>query len=219
MQPAPNAYIPPLRFHFLTRFYDGLVRWTTREAVFKNALLAQLGSAPGERLLDVGCGTATLSVELAQRFPEARVVGLDADGAALAIARGKAAGARARLDLEQAFADRMPFPSGSFDAAVSSPFFHHLTYDTKRNALVEILRVLRPGGTLHVADWGRPTNFPLRAAFLLVQALDGWETTRDSVAGVLPEMMSQAGFVGVRHTRDFATALGTMALYSAAKPG
>jgi len=219
MQPDPNAYIPPLRFHLLTRFYDALVRWTTREAVFKDALLAQLGRAPGGRLLDVGCGTATLSIELARRFPEARVVGFDADGAALAIARAKAAGARVRIDLEQAFADRMPFPSGSFDAAVSSLFFHHLRRDAKRAVLAEILRVLKPGGSLHVADWGRPTNVAMGAVFLLVQALDGRETTRDSVTGVLPEMMSQAGFVDVRHTRDFATPLGTMALYSATRPG
>lgn len=218
MPADPRNYIPPLRFHFLTRFYDALVRWTTREAAFKNALLAQLGGAPGTRLLDVGCGTATLSVELARRFPDAFVVGLDADGAALAIARAKAVGAHVQIDFEQAFADRMPFASGSFDAAVSSLFFHHLTQDSKRNALAEILRVLRPGGALHVADWGRPSNLALRAAFLLVQALDGWETTRDSVAGILPGTMSEVGFGGVRHTRDFATPLGTMALYSAAKP-
>ncbi len=217
MRPTPDTYIPPLRFHFLTRYYDALVRWTTREAVFKEALRAQLGRAPGERLLDVGCGTATLSVELARRFPEAHVAGLDADGAALAIARAKAAGAGVRLDLEQAFADRMPFPPGSFDAAVSSLFFHHLTSDTKRRVLAEILRVLKPGGSLHVADWGRPTGLAMRAAFLIVQALDGRKTTADSVAGVLPEMMSQSGFVDVRHRRDFATPLGTMALYSAAK--
>lgn len=218
MPPAPKAYIPPLRFHFLTRFYDALVRWTTREAMFKEALLAQLGQAPGARLLDVGCGTATLSVALARRFPEARVVGLDADGAALGIARAKAAGARVQLQLEQAFADSMPFAPASFDAAVSSLFFHHLTSDTKRRVLAEVLRVLKPGGRLHVADWGRPTHIAQRAGFLLVQALDGRETTRDSVTGVLPEMMSRAGFLDVRHTRDFATALGTMALYSAAKP-
>jgi methylase of polypeptide subunit release factors len=100
-----GAYIPALRFHFLTRFYDPLDRWTTREGLFKDALLAQLGRAPGEQLLDVGCGTATLGVELARRFPQARVVGLDADAAALAIARAKAAAAGVQLDLEQAFAE------------------------------------------------------------------------------------------------------------------
>lgn len=219
MRPAPEAYIPPLRFHFLTRFYDAVVRWTTREAVFKHALLEQLGRAPGERLLDVGCGTATLSVELARRFPEAHVTGLDADDAALAIARTKTANARVQLDFERAFADRMPFAPESFDTAVSSLFFHHLPFDTKRRVLAEILRVLKPGGSLHVADWGKPANLALRVAFLLVQALDGLETTRDSVTGVLPEMMSQAGFIDVRHTRDIATPLGTMALYRAVKPG
>ena len=218
MRLDPGAYIPPLRFHFLTPFYDALVRWTTRETVFKEALLVQLGRAPGERLLDVGCGTATLSLELARRNPGAHVVGLDADGTALAIARAKAARARVPLDLEQAFADRTPFPSASFDAVVSSLFFHHLRPDAKRAALAEVFRVLKPGGSLHVADWGRPANLMLRVAFLLVQVLDGFETTRDSVAGVLPVMMAQAGFVSVHHTQDFATALGTMALYSAAKP-
>jgi ubiquinone/menaquinone biosynthesis C-methylase UbiE len=218
MRPPHGAYIPPLRFHFLTRFYDGLVRWTAREATFKEALLGQVGQAPSERLLDVGCGTATLTIELTRRFPQAQVMGLDADAAALGIARAKAADTGANLNLEQAFADRMPFRAESFDAAVSSLFFHHLTADKKRRVLGELLRVLRPGGRLHVADWGRPTNFALRAAFFLVQALDGFETTRDSVAGVLPEMIFHAGFVDVRHTGNFATALGTMALYCATKP-
>jgi ubiquinone/menaquinone biosynthesis C-methylase UbiE len=214
----PETYIPPLRFHFLTRFYDAVVRWTTREAVFKEGLLAQLGGAPGEQLLDVGCGTGTLSVALARRFPQARVIGLDADASALAIARDKATTAGVELGLERAYANRMPFPPACFDAAVSSLFFHHLTREAKAAALAEILRVLKPGASLHVADWGRPSNAVMRAAFLPVQALDGWQTTRDSVAGVLPEVMAGAGFADARHRRDFATVLGTMALYSALKP-
>jgi ubiquinone/menaquinone biosynthesis C-methylase UbiE len=213
-----HAYTPPLRFHVLTRFYDAVVRWTTREAVFKESLLTQLGGAPGERLLDVGCGTGTLSVALARRFPQARVIGLDADAAALAIARDKATGTGVELGFEQAYADRMPFSSGFFDTAMSSLFFHHLTRDAKAAALAEIFRVLKPRGSLHVADWGRPSSPLMRVAFLPVHALDGWETTRDSVAGVLPGMMAQAGFADVRHRRDFATILGTMALYSALKP-
>ena len=189
---GPRDYIPPLRFHGLTRFYDAVVRWTTREAVFKEALLDQLGHAPGRRLLDVGCGTATLSIALARRAPQAAVVGLDADAAALAIARAKAAGTGVQIEFQQALAHEMPFAAGSFDAAVSSLFFHHLRLGGKRAVLAEILRVLKPGGMLHVADWGRPSSLAMRAAFLVVQALDGFETTGDSVAGILPELMGQA---------------------------
>lgn len=73
--------------------------------------------------------------------------------------------------LEQALAEKLPFPKASMDVVISSLFFHHLTTNQKREALEEICRVLRPGGTLHVADWGKPSNFLMRLTFLIVQFL------------------------------------------------
>jgi len=66
-------FIPALRFRALTRLYDPLVRATVRESAFKRALVDQVRARAGARLLDLGCGTGTLTVQLARAHPEAGV--------------------------------------------------------------------------------------------------------------------------------------------------
>ncbi len=212
-----DRYIPPLRYHFLTRFYDGVVRATTRERTVKRLLVEQTDACPGERVLDLGCGTGTLTVALARRYPLASITGLDADAAALAIARDKARSASVRVKLERGRAEALPFADASFDRVASSLLFHHLTPERKAAALREARRVLRPGGELHFADWGRPANVVMRVVFLAVQLLDGFETTADSVAGGLPELTARAGFTEVRETGWLDTAVGTIRLHRAKK--
>lgn len=211
-------YIPPLRYHWLTRFYDPLVRLSTREKAFKQVLLRQAAPRPGDQVLDLGCGTATLTIALAKDYPMATVTGIDADARALAIARGKARDSALELDFQQASSTRMPLPDESFDRVVSSLFFHHLTWVQKSATLAETMRVLKPGGELHIADWGEPSNALMRALFLAVRLLDGFETTRDSVTGALAGMLQAAGYEGVEETAKFDTPLGTMRLMRAARP-
>lgn len=208
-------FIPALRFHALTRLYDPVVRATTRERAFKRALVEQVRPRSGATVLDLGCGTGTLTVQLALAYPEAQVFGVDADAEALAIATRKASTAGAKTGFQLGDARRLSFEDDSFDAVVSSLFFHHLSGAGKREVLREARRVLRPGGELHVADWGRPGNALSSAGFLLVRLLDGFEATRDNAAGTLPRMIQEAGFGEVRETRSFATFLGTIRLYLA----
>lgn len=139
-------YIPPLRYHWLTRLYDPIVRLTTRENTFRRALLQQVAPRPHDRVLDLGCGTATLTIALARKYPLAAVTGLDADLRALVIAQDKARRAGALLNFEQGFSSRLPFSDAYFDRVVSSLFFHHLAPKEKSATLVEVRRVLRPGG-------------------------------------------------------------------------
>ncbi len=151
-------YIPPLRYKLLTRFYDPVVRWTTRETAFKRALLAQVAADRPRRVLDLGCGTGTLTIAIAKALPDAAITGLDADTEALGIAADKARQAGVTVGLHCGFSTDLPFADAQFDCIVSSLFFHHLTREAKIATLREVRRVLAPKGSLHVADWGRPSN-------------------------------------------------------------
>lgn len=213
-----TRYIPALGHAWLTSLYDPVMRVTMREATFKSRLIAQAGIRPGHHVLDVGCGTATLTIEIKQAEPQAEVIGLDGDPDVLRRAARKAADAGVAITLDEGFSDQLPYADASFDRVVTSLLLHHLDRATKHRTLAEILRVLRPGGQLHVADWGRAADPVMRAAFLLVQILDGFATTTDNVRGAIPDMMRDAGFVDVKETDRLRTVFGTLSLYRGTRP-
>ena len=102
---AKESYIPALRFEFLTRFYDPLVRLTTREFSFKRALLAQANLQNNQTILDLACGTGTLCIGIKRRFPGAKIFALDADKEILQLARNKDKKYQAKITFEQGFSD------------------------------------------------------------------------------------------------------------------
>lgn len=213
-QPAA-PYVHALRFRWLTPFYDGLVAATIRERKFRAAVIEQAGLRPGQRVLDLGCGTGTLAIEMARHCPGLQIFGLDGDPGALARAERKATQAGVEITWQQGLATKLPYPEASFDRAVSTLFFHHLAAQDKVSAATELYRVLRPAGQLHVADWGPPTSRLQRLLFLPVQLLDGFVNTSPQLARGLVDVFRQAGFEGVQVTRRIPTLLGTMALHSA----
>ena len=210
-------YIPALRFAALTRFYDPAVRLTTRERRVKQALLDAAEIASDATILDVGCGTGTLTVSIKQQYPDARVIGLDLDPAILKMARDKAKKAGVTIETIEANAADIPLPDESVDCVFSSLFFHHLLPAQKLNVMREVFRVLTVDGALHLSDWGRPSNGLMRMMFYAVQCLDGFATTNDNVRGRLVEYIEQAGARSYRETASFDTVLGTLRLLYAKK--
>lgn len=211
-----EKYIPALSFNFLTPFYDSAVKLTTREKLFKGKLAEQIEIIPNGRLLDLACGTATLTIALKQKFPQAEIHGLDGDAKILRIARDKASNNKAEIIFTEAFSTELPYPDNYFDAVVSSLFFHHLTPENKLKTLKETQRVLKPDGNLYIADWGKSANLLMKIASLPIQWLDG-ATTKDSYQGKLPELMTEAGFSNIIETADCNTVLGTLRLHRAEK--
>jgi len=213
-----SPYVPALGYRWLTPAYDLVVGVTTRERTFKTSLAEQADLQPGHRVLDLACGTGTLAILLKQRFPDVDVTGIDGDPEVLAIASRKAARSRVTLRLDQGLSHALPYPDAHFDRVVSSLFFHHLSWPDKQRTAAELYRVLKPGGELHVADWGQATGPVSRAAFVAIQLLDGFANTRDNVRGRLVELFSEAGFVEVGERRSFTTVFGNMALHRAVRP-
>lgn len=212
-----KRFIPALRFRALTRFYDPLLALVLREAAWKAKLVDQVAAGPGTRVLDLGCGTGTLTVMLARSAPESEVVGLDADPEALKRARTKAARHGVEVDFVQGRADAPQLPSGSFDRIVSSLLFHHLSGDEKLRAFRAARDLLAPDGELHIADWGKPHDLVMRLAFIPVQLLDGFTTTNDNVWGALPHIARQAGFTSVEETHRRRTVFGTLSFLVATR--
>ena len=87
-----TKYIPALRFSWLTPVYDPVLRRMMPEVALKQRLVAQAQIAAGQRILDLGAGTGTLTVMVKQNCPAADVVGLDGDPQVRARAKAAAAG-------------------------------------------------------------------------------------------------------------------------------
>lgn len=207
-------YIPALGFRQLTPFYDPLLRWVMQDETFKRRLVVQSALRPGMRVLDLGCGTGTLTILMKQMHPEVDVVGLDGDPAVLEVARSKANRAGVSITLDQGMAFELPYPDGSFDRVLSSLVFHHLTARNKQRTLVEIFRVLRLGGEFHIVDFGRPRHLYTRLISPLVKRL---EVAGDNIQGLLPGMIQEAGFEQVFESAQYATLFGDLSLYWARK--
>jgi ubiquinone/menaquinone biosynthesis C-methylase UbiE len=214
MMSKSAKYIPALRFDWLTPLYDPLLRWVMHEETIKRQLIRQADIQPGQQVLDLGCGTATLTILIKQSIPEAEVVGLDGDPKVLEIARSKAARAGVNLVLDQGMAYQLLYPDGSFDRILSSLVLHHLASDDKRKTMREVYRVLRPGGEFHVLDFGKPHSL---YGSLLSPVMKRLEQASDNVRGLLPVMMREAGFELVEESAYFTTIFGSLSLYRGCK--
>lgn len=117
-------------------------------------VVARLALDRPAAVLDVGCGTGTLTRQIYDALPDdsaRHVCGIDAAETMIAVARKKV-GNRPGLDFTAALAEELPFPAASFDRVLSTFFFHHLNFELKVKSLAEIWRVLRPGGQAAILD-------------------------------------------------------------------
>lgn len=166
---------------------------------FAQATLELAGLAPGERVLDVGCGPGTLALAAARQVgPQGLVRGVDASPEMIAVARRKAEGAGAGVEFQVGLIEDLPFPDSEFDLVLSSLMIHHLPgADIKRRAFVEIQRVLKPGGCLLVVDFEPPAGGLLKP--LLRHVLG--HRMMDNDIGKLPALAEAAGFTDVHAGR------------------
>jgi ubiquinone/menaquinone biosynthesis C-methylase UbiE len=151
-------------------------------------LVAASGAQPGERVLDIGCGSGYFSRRIAPVVGAGgTVVGIDPSQPMLDYATRHAP---ANCGFQAAGAQDLPFADASFDLAVSSLAFHHIPVERRADAVREIFRVLRPGGRALIADV-RPPSIPVLKR--LISGAIG-HAMAHNISHQLRELITDAGF-------------------------
>jgi ubiquinone/menaquinone biosynthesis C-methylase UbiE len=148
------------RYDLMEWFFDTfLFRGKLRELRQRTADLARI--QPGENVLDVGCGTGTLAMEVKPRVgATGHVFGIDPGEQQIYRARSKAARHNLSIEFQIGVIEHLDFPDQSFDVVLSTIMMHHLSDSLKRQGLAEIARVLKSGGRLVIADFKRSEERP-----------------------------------------------------------
>jgi len=118
MSHTSRNYLPAAGHDWSLPFYDPMVKLMGGESAQKS-LVEQAALLPGQRVLDVGCGTGTMDVMIKRLHPDVEVIGLDPDPKALARATRKAVRSGLSIRFDRGFVDQLPYAEGSFDRVLS----------------------------------------------------------------------------------------------------
>ncbi|HEX6536841.1 MAG TPA: methyltransferase domain-containing protein [Gemmatimonadaceae bacterium] len=214
MTHAEPSYIPAAGRHGLLPLYD-LLAMLLGAGPARRMLVEHAAPRPGERVLDIGAGTGSLTIALQRRQPAAEVVALDPDPRALAIARRKAERHSLSIRFDRGFADALPYPDASFGRVASSFMFHHLSRPDKERMLREVRRVLRPGGRFHLLDFDGPVTAD---AGIIAHRIHASQVLRDNGEELVLALLRAAGFPDPLVVWRRASRLAHMVCYEASLP-
>jgi ubiquinone/menaquinone biosynthesis C-methylase UbiE len=209
---AVTDYVPGMGRDWLLPLYDPLTR-LLRVPAAHLALIDKVDLRPGERVLEVGCGTGNLALAVKRLRPDVAVAGLDPDPKALARAARKARAAGLAVEWQRGFAQQLPYEEGAFDHVLSSLMFHHLDPDGRGKMLAEVRRVLRPGGSLDLIDFGggEHAHGPLDRLSRRSPRL------QDNFGDRIPTLMTEAGLSEATETGHATTRAGRLTTYRATR--
>jgi len=175
---------------FFVRFMDEAQKPSAIQAS-KRLMLERIALAPGEAVLDVGCGPGTDVFDMVELVgPAGRLVGLDASEVMIAEARRRAQQLQAPITFKVGEVYALPFPDGAFDVCRTERLLEHIP--DAGQALAEMVRVTRPGGRILVFDFDWDT--------LIIDHPDK-ETTRTIIMSYSDSI--QNGWIGRQLPRLF----------------
>ena len=168
MTAQPGSRVAPTLFAPLGPTYDRYARLLSlgQDPRWRRFLVARLVLQPDDRVLDVATGTGAVALELVEQHG-CSVVGIDRSAEMLDVARSRIAarGLASTIELREARAEALPFADASFDALTVTYLLRYV--DDPAATLRELARVVRPGGTMAMLEFGVPPVAAIRALWEL----------------------------------------------------
>jgi len=213
-QPAePSVPTSGMTMNWAAPFYDLYCPAVGLGRGFSAQTLSYAAIRPGERILDVGCGTGVLTRLAREAAGQGGfAVGIDPAARMIQVARETALRQGSATEFRVAAMEALPFADASFDVVLSSIMLHHLPPATKRQGLAEVYRVLKPGGRLVIADFASPSN-PLW--WLVLWPFLMMPSVIDNLRGRVPSHVREAGFIRIEIRGHRA---GLISFWTAVKP-
>ncbi len=178
---------------------------------FRQATLGFAELKPGDRVLDVGCGTGVLTrLAALAAGPTGYAIGIDPAAKMIGVAKKNALKEGSRAEFRLAVIEDLPFEDSRFDCVLSSAMLHHLPPDVKLKGLSEIHRVLKQGGRLILVDVDRPT---VLLWWAILWPLLFWPFTEDQVKGRLGALILRGGFSRAEKAGSWGGFLGFWKAY------
>jgi len=177
------------------KYYDRFVKFLTlgRENNLRAEMIRLASIHPGETILDVGCGTGTLTLLAKTAAGDRGVVhGIDAAPEMIDTAQQKAVRKGQKVDFQVSAIEALPFEDSTMDVVLSSLMFHHLPDDLKVRGLAEVHRVLKPGGHVLIVDMKGETTASRRRSLIEMIHPGANSGTYDLVP-----LLKQMGYVDV----------------------
>jgi ubiquinone/menaquinone biosynthesis C-methylase UbiE len=163
---------------------------------FHKQIIKFLPIKKNHRILDIACGTGTLTFHLANQISEEGLVtGVDIEPNMLNIAKLKGAKLNVPIKFIETSAEKLPFEDEYFDIITSTLAFHHLSEEQKLKSFNEIYRVLKKEGLFLLVDFGVPENTFVKIIALPI-LVDSF--MKDNFNGILPKLLQKTGFTNIK---------------------
>jgi ubiquinone/menaquinone biosynthesis C-methylase UbiE len=206
-----NSIMRPLGPAWMTAAYDPLTaRWPAGNKM-RSTVIDALDPAPGQRLLELGCGSGRLAIEIKRRCPDVSITAVDGNRDIFAIAQDRAK--KAGVEINFALGDFTTCPlEGKYDLVYSTLVLHHLTLEAKQQVFARIRDLFAEGGSFVIADFSRHSGSGQAIMSRVSTLVDTLSAKGPHFDGRFEAALHE-GFVDVRSLGQIPSVFGTIEVW------
>ena len=198
--------------------YNLIFAILVRDGSWQEVLLASVAPKANDRILNFGLGSLASAVSLAVRYPEATFIGMDPNAKNVEEMRRSVVRKQlGNLSVVDVTSEKLPFDAGSFDTVLCILTLHGRPLSEKLGIVKEIVRVLRRGGALYVADFDKPENHGEGGILEFARRISGSAAVASHVDGSWTHVLAKAELAGIKRQSSHSIGIGRISIVRARK--